>query len=123
MNKKLSKSEFYAKASARKYKVEWIVFWGATIVNALCIIVTPAAIVATLACAVCGIFLKKTMDRRWGVVLLVMGVISFIMMGFTHGMGIVMIVNGIQFYQVFDNLDKTYARYLETGEIHDLKGQ
>lgn len=118
----LSKREFYAKTSTRKYKLEWVVFWGAAIINALCIIVSPGAIVATLSCAICGFFLNKTMDKRWGIVLLVMGVISTIMMGFTLGMGVVMIVNGLQFYRVFEHLDKAYAQYLESGVVPDFKG-
>ena len=69
-------------------------------------------------------FLKKTMDKRWGVVLMVMGVISFIMIGIgLGGQGVVMIVSGWWFYRVLGNLDKAYAQYLETGVIPDLKGQ
>lgn len=124
MNTKLSKREFYAKTSNRKYKLEWIIFWTATIINVFGIIVTPGAVVATLSCAICGIFLKKTMDKRWGVVLIVMGGISALMVGLSlMGLAVLVIISGIQFYRVYGNLDKAYARYLETGVVPDLKGQ
>ncbi len=124
MNTKLSKREFYTQTDTRKYKLEWIGFWTATILSAFYIIITPWAIVALPSCVICGIFLKKTMDKRWGVVLMVMGVISFIMIGIgLGGQGVVMIVSGWWFYRVLGNLDKAYAQYLETGVIPDLKGQ
>ena len=125
MNTKLSKREFYTQTDTRKYKSEWIVFWITIAVNILDIVIAPFFIVATLVTAVCGFGVKTTLDKRWGIPLIVLGVVTILLM-IPEGLfafGMPMALSGWWFYRVLGNLDKAYAQYLETGVVPNLKGQ
>lgn len=125
MNTKLSKSEFYAQTATQKRRPEWILFWVTIAVSIICIPIGGYVVMAAiLACAVCGFGIKKTLDKRLGLVMLVLGVISCLLLlpAGVFGPGMVMALSGWLFYKILGNLDKAYNQYLETGEVPDLKG-
>lgn len=124
MDRKLSKQEFYAQVSPRKRRPEWIIFWIMMAVNIIDIVIVPFFIVVTLVAAVCGFGIKTTLDKRWGIPLIVLGA-AIVLLLIPAGLfvfGMPMVLSGLQFYKVLGNLDKAYTQYLETGVLPDLKG-
>lgn len=101
-------------------------FWVMFAINVIDILLAPALfLVATLAAAVCGFGIKTTLDKRWGIPLIIMGAVSIVIMipAGLFVLGMPMVVSGLKFYTVLENLDKAYHAYLKTGTFSDHKGQ
>lgn len=121
MKQILSKKEYYAQITTKKsIKIWWIV---ALIINIIGVAMGPASILGVISCIVCWAGGNASCNKWWGVALAACGAIQFILIYVIGGvMPWVMLFVGVYMYQIYDNLDKAYATYLETGEIPDLKG-
>lgn len=121
MKQILSKKEYYAQVTPKKsIRIWWIV---ALVINIIGVAMGPASILGVISCIVCWVGGNASCNKWWGVALAVCGAIQFILIYVIGGvMPWVMLFVGVYMYQIYDNLDKAYAAYLETGEIPDLKG-
>ena len=123
MEQILSKKEYYNQVTPKKSKsllVWWIV---ALAINIVGLVIGPASILGVIACLVCWFGGKAGCNTWWGIGLAVCGAVQWILIYVIGGVvPWVEIFIGIYMFQTYNNLDKAYAQYLETGVVPDLKG-
>ena len=123
MKQILSKKEYYNQVTPKKSKsllVWWIV---ALAINIVGLVIGPASILGVIACLVCWFGGKAGCNKWWGIGLAVCGAVQWILIYVIGGVvPWVEIFIGIYMFQTYNNLDKAYAQYLETGVVPDLKG-
>ena len=123
MSQRLSKKEYYYAVTPKRNKLLLVLWIIADVLNLVGIALGPASVLGLIACIVCGIGVKMTFSKWWGISLLAWGVIQF---GLIYVVGGVMpwatLFVGAYVFQILNNLDKSYAEYLKTGELPDTKG-
>ena len=123
MYQRVSKKEYYYKVTPKKNKVALVLWILSMVINVVGIVMGPASILGLIACVVCWVGAKMTFSKWWGLALAIWGVIQ---LGLIYVIGGVvpwaMIVLGVYLFQLLNNLDKAYAKYLQTGELPDTAG-
>lgn len=124
MKQTLSKSEYFRKTAGKSLRSAWILFALTEVLNVVGLIYGWVSLLGLIVCAACGIGIKITLDKRWAIAMLVWGILQAFLVLFLGGFvawGIIL-CSAIYFYKVLDNLEKSYAAYLKSGELPDLAG-
>lgn len=123
MEQVLSKKEYYNQVTPKKsksLKIWWIV---ALVINIVGLVMGPASILGVIACLVCWFGGNASCNKWWGIALAVCGAVQLILIYVIGGVvPYVEIIIGVYMFQTYNNLDKAYAQYLETGELPDTAG-